>query len=385
MNQPNIDNNLLTALVSGTTTAALVGTITYPLDFIKTQSQLNNVKSALKYGIPSNSPSSLAQLFKGGSALVIGNVLKNSARLFLYHWLSNFMALEGENHNGNHKKKTTAPRIVIAGIMSGFLETLWLIPFENIKITMIQNMSLTNEIERCNNQGNKVDVTGYSIPNKHHKPSQNVFKHHYISPHAYYTSDLIAAYKGLSQLRFSTHIVKHTKTDQLKYRYNQHPSLTFLGAVREIYNVKGLRGFSYGGCITLVRQVAISSIWLSTYNWTKQLYLPHNKSHDGWFGDSYTVFQLVALQVVASTAVITCTQPLDVIKSHMQLKNSHTIYRDSLRTAYRLVLDNGLGALYRGTLPRGIKVLVSGGLSANFYAYFEQLFATVSTTTVFSE
>ena len=39
-----------------------------------------------------------------------------------------------DSHNGNNNK-TTAPRIVIAGVMSGFIETLWLIPFENVKIT----------------------------------------------------------------------------------------------------------------------------------------------------------------------------------------------------------------------------------------------------------
>ncbi|CAH6721163.1 hypothetical protein CLIB1444_05S04962 [[Candida] jaroonii] len=379
----NIEGSLLSALVSGTSTAAVVGTLTYPLDFIKHSTQLNHPQQIAKYKIPSNGPHSMAQLFKGCSALVTGNILKNGARIFSYHWASNFMSLESQDSHGNSIKKTTAPRIVIAGFMSGMLETLWLIPFENIKIAMIQNQLLRNEIDSCLKQGLKIDVTGQSI-DMHHKPTQNIFKNHYISPHIYFTNELAAQYKGLNVSRFSTTHMKHTKKDALKQKYNKNPSLTLSGVIKEIYTLKGTKGFAYGGFITFIRQGAISSIWLSTYNWTKQLYLPHNKSHDGWFGESLTLIQSVGLQVAASAAVITITQPIDVVKSHMQSKNSHVIYKDSLGTAYRLVMEQGFTSLYKGTLPRGIKVLVSGGLSANLYAYFESMFNNASSKTVFS-
>ena len=99
-----------------------------------------------KWNIPGNYPNSLAQLYKGGSALVLGSIVKNGTRIIAYNWLTQFMSID--SHNGNNNK-TTAPRIVIAGVMSGFIETLWLIPFENVKITMIQNQTLANELNRC--------------------------------------------------------------------------------------------------------------------------------------------------------------------------------------------------------------------------------------------
>lgn len=379
------NNSMLSALMAGASTAAMVGALTYPLDFIKTQQQLNNPITSSKFNIPSNAPSSIAQLFKGGSALVLGSIVKNSARIILYRWLSSFMALETQDSHGNLIKKTTAPRIVIAGIMSGFLETLWIIPFENIKITMIQNMSLHNEIVRTKDAGMKVDVTGYSIPEKHHRPPQNIFNKQYISPHAYFTSELLAQFKGINNSRFSsTHIVKHTKTDALKHKYNQAPNLTFWGTIREIYSINGLRGFTKGSFITIIRQTMISTIWLSSYNWTKQVFLPHNKSHDGWFGDNFTLFQLAGLSILSSAAVIATTQPIDVVKSYLQLKNGLWAYKDSLSTAYLLVVRRGFGVLYKGALPRGLKVLLSGGLSTQFYGYFELLANAANNQTAFS-
>lgn len=381
----SLQDSLLTALVSGTTSAAVVGTVTYPFDFIKTQSQLNNWKAIEKFKIPSNAPTSLAHLFKGCSALVIGNVVKSSARIFLYNWLSNFMALDSSDPQGNHTTRTTAPRIVIAGAMSGVIETVCLIPFENIKIHMIQNMSLLNEIRRVAQEGSKLDVTGYSIPDKHHKPVQNIFNKQYVSPHAYFTNEILAQYKGKNLSRFSSsHLAKQSKRDAILHHYNKNPSLTFFGTVKEIYSIKGFKGFFYGGFITVVRQTMISAIWLSAYNSTKQVFLPHHKAGEGWFSEQYTLLQSLGLQLAAAGAVILTTQPIDMIKTHMQLKNSHTAYKDSLRTAYRIVLENGFFALYRGSLARGVKVSISGGLSITLYSYFERLINAASTKTVFS-
>lgn len=384
MSQTNsIESSLLTALVSGTSAAALVGTLTYPFDFIKTQAQLNNVNAMHKFNVPSNSPVSIAQLYKGCSALVTGSVVKNSARIFLYHWLSNFMSMELVDSHGNHIKRTTAPRIVIAGIIVGFIETLLIIPFENIKITMVQNMTLKNELSKF--QGSNIDITGYSNPSKHHKPIQNVFQKQYISPHSYFTSEMVAAlYKNTGSRFSSTHIVKHTKKDALKVKYNQNPSLSFWSTIKEIYSIKGAKGFGYGSLITLVRQTMISTIWLSSYNSTKQIFLPHHKAGEGWFSEQFSLLQTAGLQLAAATAVIVTTQPIDFVKTHMQLKNSHTAYKDSLSTAYRLMMQNGFSVLYRGSFPRGLKVFISGGLSATFYGYFERLVDSASTKTVFS-
>ena len=67
------------------------------------------------------------------------------------------------------------------------------------------------------------------------------------------------------------------------------------------------------------------------------------------------------------------TQPLDVIKTHLQLKNGNLLYRDSLSTAYKLFLQQGPWALFKGAFPRFLKVLISGGLTATVYEYVERL------------
>lgn len=383
--QLNSGDSLLTALVSGSTAAAISATLTYPLDCIKTQQQLNNEVKMHKFNIPGNYPSTLAQVFRGGSALVIGSIMKNSARLILYNWLTKFMALDSADGTGHHKQKTSAPRIVIAGVMSGLIETMWIIPFENIKIAMIQNMTLNNEIARSAEHGIKYDVTGLSGIAKHHKPPQSVFTRQYVSPHAYMTSDILSQYKlGKLSSRFLP-TTRPTKMDSLKLKYNKHPSMTFFSTVREIYTLKGLRGFASGTCITMVRQVAISTAWLSTYNATRQWLDPHSNSNEqSWFGHKHTAFQLVGLHLLSSLAVIVLTQPLDVIKSHLQLKNGKQVYKDSLHTAYKLFMEQGYRSLWRGSLPRGIKIAINGGLTASVYSYVEDIVGVAGAQTIFA-
>lgn len=376
-------DNLLTALISGTTAGAATATITYPLDSLKTQLQLNNSALLAKFKLDAQFSSSLSQLYKGGSALVIGSLFKNSARLILYNWLTKFMAIDTYDEHGQLKRKTSAPRIVIAGAMSGFIETLWIIPFENIKITMIQNMLLQKEIRKYAGQ---FDVTGGS---KHHKPVQGSFQKQYISPHAYYTSDVLAQLKsGKAASKFTAQTRSHHQTpkDLLKIRYNKHPASTFFGTVNEIYALKGIRGFTAGTCITFIRQAAISFVWLSTYNSTRQWLDPHNASPDpGWFGHNHTAIQLTGIHVFSSLAVIATTQPLDVIKSHLQLKNGKKVYKDSLSTAYKLFIHQGPRSLYRGALPRGLKVLVGGGLTAGIYRGVENIVGVAGGQILFGE
>lgn len=375
--------NLLTALISGTTAGAASATITYPLDSFKTQYQLNNQTLLSKFKLEAQFANTWGQIYKGGSALVIGSLFKNSARLILYSWLTKFMAVDTHAEDGVRKRKTSAPRIVIAGAMSGFIETLWIVPFENIKITMIQNMLLRKEIQKYSNQ---FDVTGGS---KHHKPVQSHLQKQYLSPHAYYTSDVLAQIQSSkSPSKFSGQPRAHHSTprDLLKIRFNKHSSTTFFGTINEIYSLKGIRGFAAGTCITFLRQASVSFVWLSTYNTARQWLDPHSSNTElGWFGHKHTTLQLMGIHVFSSLAVITATQPFDVVKSHLQLKNGKKVYKDSLTTAYKLFVNQGPRSLYKGALPRGVKVLVSGGLTAGIYSWVENVVGVAGGQILFGE
>lgn len=374
-------DNLLTALVSGTTAAGVAATITYPFDFIKTQQQLNNGAAMKKWNINGNYPSTIGQLYKGGSALVIGSLLKNSTRIIAYNWLSDFMASETHDSNGNIRKSISAPRIVIAGMISGFIETLWLIPFENIKITMVQNQSLYNELAR--NPGLKDSLTGFANASKHHKPAQNIFSKQFVSPHAYFTSELIAQYRGKPLSRFHHRPDHRAHLDLIRTIHNKNPRLTFLGTIKEMYALKGVNAFTAGTFITFFRQAGISTVWFWTYNATRQLLDPHN-NEQSWFGHKHTAAQLIGLHLLSSIAVVAATQPLDVIKTHIQSKNGKAIYKDSLSTAYRLFLEQGPKAMFKGALPRGIKVLVNGGLTAAIYSSVEDIVTVAGDKTIFA-
>lgn len=368
-----MSDNLLIALVSGCTASGITATITYPLDFLKTQQQLNNNNYMNKWKVPANYPLTIAQLYKGGSALVLGSVIKNSTRLISYNWLTKFMSTD--------TPKQSAPRIVIAGAISGFFETMCLIPFENVKITMIQNQTLSNELNRTRDF--KYDITGHLVPQS--LSHTNIFKKQYVSPLAYFTSDVIAQFKGHKPSRFTHQHTHHPKDiDSRKIRSNRAPALTFFGTVKEMYELKGISAFTAGTCITYVRQIAVLTAWIWTYNATRQLVNPNSGGEQRWFGHQHTMLQLVGLHFLSLLAVVTLTQPLDVIKTHLQLKNGKAIYRDSLTTAYKLFILQGPRALFKGSLPRGIKVLVNGGLTASLYAYIEQFVVVAGGQTVFT-
>lgn len=402
MSSGNGGESLLTALVSGTTAAAVAATVTYPFDCIKTQEQLNNKKLMNKYAIPGNYPGSIAQLYKGGSALVLGSVLKNSARLISYNWLTQFMAID----SADGKRKTSAPRMVIASMISAFLETLWIIPFENIKITMVQNMTLNNELTRSEKAKIAYDITGSKLPHMH-KPA---IQYQYVSPHAYWTNEILSQFTTGKVTKTPTKFLAHghtstahghgatptsglhhhppqhkvSKLDVLRVYYNKHPSLTFVGTINEMYKMKGMRAFTSGTIITFVRQIGISGIWFSTYNATRQLIDPHS-TNNNWFGHQHTAIQLFGLHLLSSVAVVAVTQPLDVIKTHMQLKNGKFFYKDSLKTALTLVVQQGPIALFKGSLPRGFKIVINGGLTATVYSYVERFVNVAGEQILFTE
>lgn len=373
-----MSENLLIALVSGCTALGVTALATYPLDFIKTQQQLNNVGYMKRWKVPGNYPLTLAQLYTGSSALVIGSILKNLTRLILYNWLLKFMSTGVDSE---HHQKVSAPRIVIAGAISGFIETLCIIPFENVKITMIQNMTLQNELTKT--AGWKYDITGAQA-----KQLPNIFGKQYVSPHAYYTSELVSQYRGHKLSRFTHHtpslVIK--SVDALKVKYNHAPTLTFVNTFKEMYQLKGILAFTAGTGITIVRQVAVLTAWIWSYNATRQLINPLllQQADQGWFGHQHTAIQLIGLHFLLSVAVVALTQPLDVLKTQMQLKNGKAVYRDSLTTAYKLFVVQGPKALFRGALPRGLKVLVNGGLTALVYNWVEDVVVATDLQNVFA-
>lgn len=282
---------------------------------MKTEAQISfKGKSAL--------PDHPLTFMKGCNALVVGNMLKAGTRFFIFNSTSKFMS--------NDVGKTTAPRVVVAGLMTGFVESLWVIPFENIKTTIIQNVML-----------------GQVTPDKAH--------HH----------DKSAANPLLkTQKRHDVHY----DPQRLKAitHYNSNPSTTFTTAVREILATRGVGGFFQASGVTLLRQTMNSVVWFSTYHSLKQLFDP---SRSAVMPPSDVV--TLSLSMVSSLAVVGVTQPIDVVKTRMQTKDYATKHRDSMRCLFKTIVHEGFSKLWSGWFPRLIKVSASGSITLWSFTMFQ--------------
>lgn len=383
MTTPKKGDSLLTAQVAGCSASAATAFLTFPLDFLKVNQQLSNYRALAKHNV-NQSLSSISHIMTGSSALVLGAILKNFARVSSYNWASNFMAIENLGDN----RKTSAPRVVIAGAMSGFIETLFIVPFERIKITMIQNSLLV--AEKKGNPLPALDITGSRLDNT---AKSLIFEKQYLSPHAYFTSEVVHQLKtGKIYSKFSHHSIhqhhakKISKRDALKVQYNANPAMTLLKTVKQMFELEGIHAFTAGTMITFARQIGTSAAWFSTYSATRQFIDPHGSMKEpSWFSLSIGGTQQAFLYIISAVAAVAVTQPLDVVKSHIQLKNGRLLYHDSLSTAYRLVARKGFMLLYAGAFPRGFVIATHGCITALLYNYFEKTINLLDNKSVFTD
>ncbi|ODV97529.1 hypothetical protein PACTADRAFT_37451 [Pachysolen tannophilus NRRL Y-2460] len=299
----NVEPNLVTAVIAGSSAAIVQTLVTYPFEFIKTCRQLQKANAGAIFQI---AESHGRDFFIGCNGLAIGNALKASSRFFIFNSTSKFMA--------NDSGSTTAPRVVVAGLMTGFIESLFVIPFENIKTTSIQNFLILQ------NRSKEI-------------------------------SDAVMKAKGT---------LPPPSTD---LRSNKSPpQYLFLKVCREIYNTRGLRGFTQGSSITVLRQIMNSMVWFSTYNGLKTIIDPLH--------DLDAVYSLFA-GFLSSAAVVAITQPIDVVKTRIQAKDYSKHYKDSFTCLFKIFVNEGIATLWSGWLPRLFKVSLSGTITLASYQAVE--------------
>lgn len=342
-NQMGTEQNLLTAMIAGSTAGIVQTAVTYPFEYMKTVSQIENTKLYPKFEYPDV----LKDYFRGCSALCIGNALKASSRFLIFNSFSKFMA--------NESGKTTAPRVVVAGLMTGFVETLWVIPFENIKTTLIQNAIYQQRIEN-NIQPNIEIIKTINKATKKQQQQQNT------STGARTTKRPTTAATLSPQTANPTipkNIVSEAQHSALTY-YNKNPQSSFTGVIKEIWKTRGFKGFTQGSLITLLRQSMNSMVWFSTYNFLQQFYDP---SRSGTF----STIALTAMGLLSSCAVVAVTQPLDVLKTRMQTKDYKIVYRDIMTCSFKTCMEEGFSKMFAGWLPRLVKVSTSGTITILVY------------------
>jgi len=132
------------SLVAGATAGGIEGFVTYPFEFIKTQSQFAKKAGASS---KSTSPISIARetfrskgvkgFYPGCGALVTGNAVKAAVRFFSYDQFKALLV--------NSEGKLTGPRSLAAGLGAGVMEAILAVtPSETIKTKLIDDQRSAN-------------------------------------------------------------------------------------------------------------------------------------------------------------------------------------------------------------------------------------------------
>lgn len=319
---------LLIPLIAGSVAGVVQTTVSQPFEFWKTVSQL-------PHGFPQEMLP-LGQYFTGCSILNVCAISKTFVRFGSFHVVNNWMQERlPENQipaNG---------RILLSSLFTGLMESICIIPFENVKTNMIENVILASQ---------SVDPTKGTPENVTTK--KKTF-HKMKSP--------INLNHNNNSISSSNSIILS------KYSYRDPvPVQGLLNNIKEMYNSRGLRSYFQGFMPTLFRQMQNSVVRFGTYTAMKQVWLQrfsNNETLQSYMG--------IILGTLSSIALVSLTQPLDVVKTRMQSQWAPKLYTNSLNCAYQIFIHEGLPALWKGFLPRFFKVGLSGGISFGIYEYME--------------
>lgn len=313
-------------------------TLLQPLDYYKTILQLTYGKS------PLNIPAQPKYLFSGLSAVNLSIFVKSFVRFQTFNYCNEKLLKLGNEDTNN-------PGLLISSLIAGVAESIAIVPFENVKVNMIES-SLYNTPDAKPNP--------FGIPQA--KKFKNIVKKHNLDN------------KGISKanqdfLEVAPLSRKVIEQDNLKK--TSSISKNVFKSVQLIYKNRGLYGFFKGMNVTILRQCSNSIGFFSSYMLFKQLVDPNNKNSDS----NYLKF---GLSLMSSIFIVMLNQPLDVIKSRFQSElynNSGSVKcKNSLECAFRIyVEEGGFKKLYAGWFPRLIKISMSGSLMMIFVNYFETM------------
>lgn len=338
---PNDNTGLSTAMFGGAIAGVVQTTLTYPLEYFKTISQIENKSIMTKEAIVPHD--SMRPLFTGCLPLSIGMALKASSRMFIFNQFSNFMAASDG--------KTNAPQVVVAALMTGMLESFWAIPFENIKVRMIENSMIKYGLKTTFDDEVKTpDAKTERLP-KVAKKSVRLSN------------------RPTSTTELPKDVLNHPRMKAIEY-YHNNPSFTFSNIVREMYATGGILSFTQGSTITLLRQCMNSMVWYSTYSSFQQLIDPSR--------DSITELELLGMGFASSLAVVGVTQPIDVIKTRMQTRDYRIIYKDLMTCIALIFFKEGFKKFWAGAVPRFVKVSCSSTVTLLTYEYVTKGVNTLS-------
>ncbi|QNP99334.1 Hypothetical protein YALI2_E00650g [Yarrowia lipolytica] len=331
MDRPNNEDSLLTATLAGVTAGLVQSSLTYPFEFMKTSLQLRRNLPGAAAWVP---PDFGKVYFTGLSAVAIGAATKAVVRVSTFTAFSKFMADEDN--------RTTAPRVVTAGLLTGITESFIVVPFESIKTTMI------NRVQVAAGKPVAVPPTEIKLPEKPETAAKGPVE---TAPVTIKDKKRVARPTGT------------IKPPTVHYGQIDTSVSGLLGNIKEMYKDRGIRAFVQGFFPTVTRQAANSAVRFTTYSALKHWL---TNPEDSEYGRLSAVWGF-GLGLLSSGAMVLATQPIDVVKTRLQSIHGIKEYRSSLQCAYKIFVEEGVMTFWAGTLPRFCKAGLSGAIIFGTY------------------
>ncbi|XP_010542879.1 PREDICTED: mitochondrial substrate carrier family protein ucpB [Tarenaya hassleriana] len=141
---------------------------------------------------------------------------------------------------------------------------------------------------------------------------------------------------------FSTALTNPTEV--LKVRLQMNPNTHPSTELRKIVSEEGVRALWKGIGPAMARAAALTASQLATYDETKRILVRRTPLEEG--------FHLhLCSSVIAGIVSTLITAPIDIIKTRLMLQQeckSSRIYKNGFHCAYKVVLNEGPLALYKG-------------------------------------
>ncbi|EIW67639.1 hypothetical protein TREMEDRAFT_33282 [Tremella mesenterica DSM 1558] len=161
-----------------------------------------------------------------------------------------------------------------------------------------------------------------------------------------------------------TKMIEDSKRPQPQYKGMIH-------ATRAIVAQEGWRGIYQGVVPVMLRQGGNSAVRFTSYSTLKQLV-------QGSVSPGQTLPGYITFGIGSMAGIITVytTMPLDVVKTRMQGIHAHAEYRNSFHCFYRIISEEGVLRLWKGTVPRLGRLILSGGI---IFTTYEKVYPIVAT------
>lgn len=126
-----------------------------------------------------------------------------------------------------------------------------------------------------------------------------------------------------------------------------------------IIRQEGLGGIYQGVLPVVMRQGSASAIRLGTYSALRDV-LPETTTQGRWL----TTF---AIGAASGVVAVYATMPFDVLKTRMQAIDAAARYRSTWHCFATTLRSEGVPALWRGSVSRSMRLIVSGGIIFSVY------------------